>query len=227
VSVRGHLVGALVSVNVGLPREIEWRGRTVRTSIFKRPAIGAVRAGRLNLEGDRQSDLTVHGGAHKAVYAYPSEHYALWRRELDEPDLGWGAFGENLTVSGLIEDSVRIGDRLRVGTVRLQVTQPRLPCYKLGLRFARADMEERFLRSGRTGFYLSVLTEGVLEAGDTVTIDEEAAGSMTVAQIAALHRADAPDALLMRRAAELPALPGGMREHFRKRLASAPSRADG
>jgi MOSC domain-containing protein YiiM len=213
-------------VNVGSPREIEWRGRIVRTSIHKSPVAGAVRVGRLNLAGDQQSDLSVHGGVHKAVYAYPSVHYAWWRLELDTPDLAWGAFGENLTVSGLTETSVRIGDRLQVGSAELQVTQPRLPCYKLGIRFARPDMEARFLRSGRTGFYLSVVREGELEAGAPVALLERADDSMTVAEIAALY-ADRPDPRQVRRAGELAALPQGVRDHFRRRLAGEEARADG
>lgn len=219
--------GRVVSVNVGSPREIEWRGSVVRTSIYKSPAAGAVRVGRLNLAGDQQSDLSVHGGVHKAVYAYPSEHYAWWRRELDNPDLDWGAFGENLTVSGLTETAVRIGDRFQVGTAELQVTQPRLPCYKLGIRFGRPDMEIRFLRSGRTGFYLSVVHEGELESGDAVAIVDRAEDSMTVAEIVALYGAGRPDADMVRRAGELAALPQGMREHFRRQLAGEEARAEG
>jgi MOSC domain-containing protein YiiM len=174
-----------------------------------------------------QSDPAVHGGAHKAVYAYPSEHYAWWRLELGEPDLAWGAFGENLTVSGLTESSVRIGDRLQVGTAELQVAQPRLPCYKLGIRFGRPDMERRFLASGRTGFYLSVVREGILQAGDTAALVARAEDSMTVADIVALHAGDQQDAALLRRAVGLSALPGGMRELFRRRLVEAGARADG
>jgi len=212
-------VGTLVSVNVGLPRNVAWRGKIVPTSIYKSRLAGAVRVGRLNLEGDQQSDLSVHGGVHKAVYAYPSEHYAWWRLELDNPDLDWGAFGENLTVSGLTETSVRIGDRFQVGTAELQVTQPRLPCYKLGIRFGRPDMETRFRRSGRTGFYLSVAREGELKAGDAVALVARAEDSMTVAEIVALHSADRPDEAMMRRARDLAALPQSMREHFTRRLA--------
>ena len=219
--------GSVVSVNVGSPREIEWRGRIVRTSIYKSPVNGAVRVGRLNLEGDQQSDLSVHGGVHKAVYTYPSEHYPWWRLELDDPDLDWGAFGENLTVSGLTETSVRIGDRFQIGTAELLVTQPRLPCYKLGIRFGRPDMETRFLRSGRTGFYFSVIREGELEAGDAVAIVARAEDSMTVAEIVALYQAERPDADVVRRAGELAALPLGMREHFRRRLHAPGARTDG
>lgn len=218
--------GSVVSVNVGSPREIEWRGRRVRTSIFKSPVAGVVRVDRLNLAGDQQSDPSVHGGVHKAVYAFPSEHYVWWRLELQNPDLGWGAFGENLTVSGLTESSVSIGDRFRVGTAELQVTQPRLPCYKLNIRLGRGDMEARFLRSGGTGFYLSVVREGELEAGDAIALIERADHSMSVAEIVALYTGR-PDANLVRRAAELAVLPQGVREHFRRRLAGEEARANG
>src|SRR5213596_60662 len=158
----------LVSVNVGLPREMEWRGRTIRTSIFKTPTDRRVRVTTVNLEGDRQSDLSVHGGVDKAVYAYPSEHYAYWRGELPGMDLPWGIFGENLTREGLLEETLHIGDRLRVGSSEFLVTQPRMPCFKLGIRFGRPDIVKRFLRSGRTGFYLAVTREGEVRAGDAV-----------------------------------------------------------
>lgn len=158
----------LLSVNVGLPRELDWRGHRVRTSIWKSPVEGPVRVHRLNLEGDEQSDLSVHGGAEKAVYAYPSEHYEHWRRELSAMDLPWGAFGENFTTEGLLEDVVKIGDRLRVGSAEFLVTQPRLPCYKLGVRFDRVDMVKRFLKGGRTGFYLAVSREGAVASGDPI-----------------------------------------------------------
>jgi MOSC domain-containing protein YiiM len=145
----------LISTNVGLPRPVEWNGEIVETAIFKEPVSGAVRVGRLNLEGDRQADLTVHGGTNKAVYAYPSEHYPFWREEL-ATDLPWGAFGENLTTSGVTEDEVSIGDRLRIGSAEFVVTQPRTPCFKLIVKFGRNDMVRRFQRSGRSGFYLAV-----------------------------------------------------------------------
>src|SRR5262245_1593175 len=147
----------LVSINVGLPREVEWRGRMVMTSIFKSPVRGRVRARKLNIDGDQQSDLSVHGGVDKAVYVYPSEHYEYWHAELPGVELPWGVFGENFTTEGLHEDAVHVGDRLRVGTAEFVVTQPRLPCYKLGIRFGMPDMVKRFQHSGRTGFYLAVL----------------------------------------------------------------------
>ena len=141
----------IVSVNVGLPRAVTWRGKTVTTAIFKEPVAGRVALRSLNLDGDRQADLTVHGGREKAVYAYPVEHYRYWRTELADAALPYGAFGENLTTEGLREHAVHVGDRFRVGSAELLLTQPRLPCYKLGIRFGRADMVKRFLASGRTG----------------------------------------------------------------------------
>lgn len=205
---------ALVSVNVGLPRDVEWRGRTVRTAIFKGPVTGAVRVRRLNLDGDGQADPTVHGGPNKAVYLYPSEHYAYWRDLLGE--LAWGAFGENLTTAGLSEEAVRIGDRLRLGTAELVVTQPRLPCFKLAVKFGRADIEKRFLESGMTGFYLSVAAEGEITAGDAVSVVGFPGNSVTVAEVVRLYRSERPDAGTLRRLADLPVLPEGLREHFRR-----------
>jgi MOSC domain-containing protein YiiM len=176
----------IVSVNVGRPREVEWRGETVRTSIYKEPVPGKVRARKLNLEGDEQSDLRVHGGEQKAVYVYPSEHYEFWRAELPGMDLPWGAFGENLSTRGLLEDEVRIGDRFRAGTAELIVTQPRMPCYKLGIRFGTPRIVRQFLRSGRTGFYVAVLKEGDISAGDTVErLGGE--GGASVTEMAALY----------------------------------------
>jgi MOSC domain-containing protein YiiM len=208
----------LLSINVGLPRDVSWRGGTVRTSIFKSPVPGRVRVGRLNVEGDQQSDLSVHGGIEKAVYAYPSEHYAFWSEELPGVDLPPGAFGENFTTEGLLEGAVRIGDRLRVGAAEFVVTQPRMPCYKLGVRFGRPDMLKRFLRSGRTGFYLAVVQEGEVAAGDSFEWIARDEHGVTVADVVALYTADAANQDLLRRVSEAPALPEGWREYFRKRL---------
>ena len=207
----------LMSISVGLPREVEWRGRTVRTSIFKAPVSGPVRVGPLNLEGDQQSDLAVHGGRDKAVYAYPSEHYAFWRAELPGAELPWGAFGENWTTEGLREDAVHIGDRLRAGSAEFVVTQPRLPCYKLGIRFGRPDMVKRFQHSGRTGFYLAVLREGEVTAEDPLEWLARDERGVTVADVVALYTADAANQDLLRRASDLPALPEGWRDYFRQR----------
>jgi MOSC domain-containing protein YiiM len=181
----------LLSVNAGLPREVEWRGKVVLTSIFKTPVLGRVRVTRLNILGDRQSDLSVHGGADKAIYAYPSEHYAFWRNELPGTDFPWGAFGENLTTEGLLEDRVHIGDRFRAGSAEFIVTQPRMPCFKLGIRFNRPDMVKRFLRSGRTGFYLAVLREGDIGAGDSLDLAAGDDSQITVADVVGLYAADA------------------------------------
>ncbi len=184
----------LVSVSVGRPREVEWDGERVLTSIFKAPVAGRVRVRRLNIEGDEQSDLEVHGGADKAVYAYPAEHYAFWRKELPGVELPWGVFGENLTTEGLLEDGVHIGDRLRAGSAEFVVTEPRMPCYKLALRFGRTDMVKRFMKSGRTGFYLAVLKEGEIGAGDALSITGADQHRISIAAVVAAKlrsRADA------------------------------------
>jgi MOSC domain-containing protein YiiM len=209
----------VVSVNVGLPREVPWRGEVVRTAILKRPVAGAVRVGRLNIVGDGQADLTVHGGPYKAVYVYPAEHYEAWRGELGE--LAWGAFGENLTTRGLDEAATRIGDRLRIGTAEFVVTQPRLPCRNLELRFGRPGFEKRFLERGLTGFYLSVAREGEVRAGAGIAVLARGAEPVTVAEVVSLYQPGrpAPDELL-RRVSALAALPERMREHFRRQLAA-------
>jgi len=208
----------VLSINVGLPRDVEWRGKVVRTSIFKAPISGRVRVTKLNVQGDRQSDLSVHGGADKAVYVYPSEHYALWRNELPGVELPWGAFGENLTTTGLLEHKVHIGDRFRAGSAEFLVTQPRMPCFKLGIRFKRPGIVKQFLRSGRTGFYLSVVQEGDIGAGDALDLVAEDRNNITVADVTGLYAADAANQDLLRRASELPALPESWREYFRARL---------
>src|SRR5207237_10764041 len=145
----------LISVNVSLPREIDVNGKTVRTSIWKNPVQGRVHVSTLNLHGDQQSDLSVHGGVAKAVYLYPSEHYAYWRGELAEVELPWGAFDENFSAEGILEDQIRIGDRLRVGSAEFIATQPRMPCYKLGIRFSRRNIVNRLLAIKRTAFSLA------------------------------------------------------------------------
>jgi len=197
----------VISVNVGLPREVVWNGMTVQTGIFKEPVDGPVKIRKLNLAGDRQADLTVHGGAAKAVYAYPAEHYAHWRKELPEMPFSWGEFGENLTTEGLAEDGLFIGDRLRVGSAVLTVTQPRMPCYKLALRFERDDMIKRFLTSQRSGFYLSVIEEGEVQAGSKVEILSRDPHRVTVVDIVRLYLRQAHDPDLLHRAMNVSALP--------------------
>lgn len=207
----------VVSLSVGLPREVEWEGSKVLTSIFKEPVDRRLRVTRLNLEGDQQSDLSVHGGVDKAVYVYPSEHYDRWRRELPDVPFPRAVFGENLTTEGLAED-VRIGDRFRIGTAEIVVTQPRLPYYKLGIRFGRMDMLKRMLRNGRTGFYFAVATEGEVGPGDAIERIERADDGVTVADVVRLYTVDTRNQPLLRRATETPALPESWKEYFRKRL---------
>jgi MOSC domain-containing protein YiiM len=208
----------VASVNVGLPRLVRWNGREVTTGIFKRPVDGRIPLRRLNLEGDRQADLSVHGGAAKAVYAYPLEHYAYWREELAD-ELPLGAFGENLTVDGLpLEQDIAVGDRFRVGTAELVVTQPRLPCYKLGLRFDRRDMVKRFLASRRTGYYLAVEAEGNVGAGDGVETLARHPARIAVAEITRVYASDRDDLATIERLVTLDALPEDWRSYFGKKL---------
>jgi MOSC domain-containing protein YiiM len=208
----------LVAISVGTSREVQWRGRSVQTSIFKTPVSRRVHVTSGNIEGDKQSDLSVHGGPEKAVYSYPAEHYDFWRRDLPNAELPWGAFGENFTTEGLLEDEVWIGDRYRVGTVELVVTQPRMPCYKLAIRFERPDMVKRFLQSRRSGFYLAVEREGEVGAGDAIERFARDERGLTVADVVALYAKDSMNQPLLERASGHPSLPAAWREYFRKRL---------
>ncbi len=210
----------IISVNVGLPRLVLRNGEPVSTGIFKEPVNGRVKVRTLNLDGDRQSDLSVHGGPLKAVYVYPSEHYEFWKRELPEIDLPWGMFGENLTTTGLFETEVNIGDKFRVGTAEVMVTQPRMPCYKLGIRFGRADIIKRFLVSERSGFYLSVLKEGELGAGDEFQLLEKKAAGVRVVDVTRLYSSERENVALLRRAIATEALPESWRAYFQKHLDS-------
>jgi MOSC domain-containing protein YiiM len=164
------LIPSLISIQVGTPRIVQQNGEEVSTGIFKTPVQGRLQLRLLNLDGDRQADLSVHGGRDKAVYGYPSEHYPFWKKHLPGVDLPWGAFGENFTTAGLLEDSVFVGDRFFIGTAEVVVTQPRLPCFKLNLKFGRNDMTKRFLASHYSGFYFRVLREGEVGAGDEIVL---------------------------------------------------------
>ena len=211
----------VVSVNIGLPRTVRWRGRDVTTGIFKEPVDGRISIRRLNLDGDRQADLAVHGGAAKAVYAYPLEHYAFWQRELGTA-LPFGAFGENLTVAGLpLEEEIAVGDRLRVGTAELVVTEPRLPCWKLGVRFDRADMVKRFLAARRTGYYLAVEVEGDVAAGDRVALIARDPARIPVAEVTRVYASGRGDRAAMERLAALESLPENWRHWFEQQLAKS------
>jgi len=210
----------IISINVGTPRTIHWRGRDVTTGIFKDPVDGPVMLRRLNLDGDRQADLENHGGRSKAVYAYPAEHYDLWRMELAETELPWGAFGENFTVEGLREEDACMGDHFRFGQATLMVTQPRIPCYKLGLRLGRDDIVRRFLESNRSGVYFSVLEEGFVATGDPVIRIKQDQDRITVKEIDRAFVDGKNDIPLVRRILRHEVLPSGLREHFLTQLAS-------
>lgn len=210
----------VVSVNVSLPRPVEFRSQVVSTSIFKEPSGGRVAVRRLSLAGDWQADLRSHGGLNKAVYAYPREHYAHWATELGRDDLRPGQFGENLTVEGLAEETLRLGGTFRVGTALLQVTQPRYPCLKLGTRMGDPSFPKRFLASGRTGFYLRVLEEGELGAGDTVELVEQSEG-LTVRELWHLVLVDKGNVEEARRVLQCPTLGPEWREPLEERLSRA------
>jgi MOSC domain-containing protein YiiM len=209
----------VLSVNVGLPREVVSKGKSVTTAIFKEPIEGRVRIRTLNLDGDRQADLTVHGGVDKAVYAYPAEHYDYWRRELPDMRLPWGMFGENLTVEGMFEEELKIGDRFRVGSAELVVKQPRLPCYKLALKFGRDDIIKRFLDSGRTGFYFAVLKEGDVGAGDSIEMLSSDTNELTVAGLTRLYLDRERDIETLQRALRVEALPDSWKAYFEHQIA--------
>jgi MOSC domain-containing protein YiiM len=214
----------VVSVNTGLPREVIWRGRSLNTAIYKQPVEGRVALRKLNLDGDRQADLSVHGGEYKAVYCYPLEHYDYWRRELPARELPLAIFGENFTTDGLLEDSIHLGDQLSVGSAQLVVTQPRLPCYKLGVRFQADDMVKRFLASGRTGFYLAVVREGEVGAGDEIKVTSRDPHGVPVSEITRLYvakRYSENDVISVRRVSRVAALPESWKEYFRERLERA------
>jgi MOSC domain-containing protein YiiM len=208
----------VLSVNVALPRLAVWKGQTFSTGIFKKPVAGPVMMRTLDLDGDRQADLSVHGGPYKAVYAYPSEHYEFWRKEFPGMELPWGQFGENLTTEGLNEQDTHIGDVLRIGQAAVQVTQPRVPCLKLAAKFQRDDILKRFLQSGRSGFYFSVLEEGLVAAGDEIERIQEDENGIAVSDVNKLFNGGT-DVALMRRVIELEALPIDWREHFAAHLA--------
>jgi MOSC domain-containing protein YiiM len=207
-----------ISVNVGRPQDVPWRGTTVRTSIFKAPAPGRRYVSSLNVQGDEQSDLTVHGGADKAVYVYPAEHYPFWREELPDVEFPWGVFGENLTSEGLLDVAVHIGDRLRVGSAEFIVTQPRMPCYKLNVRFGRADMTKRFRTSGRSGFYLAVVREVEIGPDDEIELLARDPLAVCLTDVVNLYLTDGADRDLLRRVIEIPALPANWKEYFRQQI---------
>lgn len=208
----------VLSINVGLPREVQWKGRTVSTAIFKEPVSGPVELRQLNLEGDRQADLSVHGGPTKAVYAYPSEHYPYWRSELPEMELDWGMFGENLTTEGLDEESVHVGDVFKLGTSQLVVTEPRMPCFKLTIRFDREDMVKRFLDSQKSGIYFGVMQEGTVQAGDQFELISTDSQRLRIADVTRLYTTEKGNAELLKKAIATPALPDKWKSYSEHQL---------
>ena len=209
----------LISVNVGRPRVVMSNGDPVSTGIFKEPVSGRVRLRTLNLDGDGQADLSVHGGPSKAVYVYPSEHYDYWKKELPQMQLSWGMFGENFTTTGLFESGLNIGDKFRVGSAIVLVTEPRMPCYKLAIKFGRPDIVKKFLESQRTGFYFGVLQEGEVGLGDPIEPIEKSDRTVRVSDITRLYTHEKHNIGLLRRAIEVEALPESWKSYFQKRLA--------
>jgi MOSC domain-containing protein YiiM len=213
----------IVSLNIGLPREVICHGRRVLTGIFKNPVDGRVTLRKLNLENDHQADLTVHGGEYKAVYCYPFAHYDYWREELPATALPMGAFGENFTTDGFSEGAVHLGDQFSVGSAEVIVTQPRMPCYKLGIRFQAEDMVKKFLVSMRTGFYLAVTREGEVGVGDEIkpiAQDENAVPVSAITHLYIAKRYDEEDLAMLRKSLKVRALPESWKEYFRERLAN-------
>ena len=208
----------LISLNVAQPRLVLRNGEPVSTGIFKEPIAGRVMMRTLNIDGDRQADLSVHGGPSKAVYVYPAEHYEFWKGEFPEMSLPWGMFGENLTTTDLLETEINIGDIFRIGTAEVMVTQPRIPCYKLALKFGRTDIIKRFLQSERTGFYLAVLKEGEVGIGDEFEPMVRDVHDVRVSDITRLYTREKHNATLLRRAIQVEALPESWREYFQDRL---------
>ena len=216
----------IISVNVGLPREVTWHGRIVTTGIYKEPAEGRVGLRKLNLDGDRQADVSVHGGEYKAVYCYPLAHYDYWKKQLPGREIPMGMFGENFTfeggADGLEEESVHLGDRFSADSAEVVVTQPRLPCYKLGVRFGSDDMVRRFMASGRTGFYFAVTREGKVGAGDALKLIARDANAVPVSEITRLYvtkRYGEAEANSVRKALRVTSLPESWKEYFRERVA--------
>ena len=216
----------LISVNCGLPRQLDWHGKVVTTAIYKTPVKGRVALRTLNLDADRQADLTVHGGEAKAVYCYPLAHYAYWKEQLPDREFPLGVFGENFTADGLTEDSVHLGDRFSVGSAEVVVTQPRLPCYKLGVRFESDEMVKRFLVSRRTGFYFAVVREGEVGSGDEIRLVGLESNAVPVSEITRLYVAkkfSKQDFDVFRRISSVEALPERWKEYLAERLQRANS----
>lgn len=209
----------VISVNVGLPRQHEFNGEQVTTAIFKEPVEGKVALRSLNFDGDQQADLTVHGGPLQAAYLYPAEHYEFWKQELPEYNYNWGMFGENLTVTGLFENELNVGDVFQIGAARVRITQPRVPCSKLNLRFGRNDMVKRFAKKLFTGFYIEVLEEGAVGAGDSITLLSRDEHALKVLDLSRLFLQDQDNIEMMRRVVAHPLIPPVWKNHYTEQIA--------
>lgn len=201
-----------------MSRTIESKGRAVTTGIFKNPVSGSIRMKTLGLDGDEQADLTVHGGPDKAVYLYPGEHYPYWREQYPEIKMPWGMFGENLTAEGLLEGEINIGDKFRIGSAKVVVTQPRMPCYKLAMKFDRNDIIKKFLVSGRSGLYFKVLEEGDIQAGDEINLISRDENKVSIKDIVRIYANDLQDKEVIERATRVDALPEGWKDYFLKMI---------
>jgi len=221
--------GSLLSVNVGLPQDVAWHGRTVRTAVWKRPVDGPRTARRLNIDGDGQGDLAGHGGEHRAVFVYQIESYRYWQEQLGRDDFTYGQFGENCTIAGLADDQVCIGDRYRIGAAEFEVTQPRVTCYRVGIRMDDPRIPALLVSHHRPGFYFRVLREGAVQAGDDIVKIASGPESMTVAETDALLYLPGHPRERVQQALRIPALPAGWRNSFREMLgqAEAPGGAGG
>lgn len=208
----------LISVNVSMPKPILYQGRNVLTGIFKQPVERRLHVGRLNLEGDQQADLSVHGGPHQAVYVYPFEHYASWQQELGRDDFAFGQFGENFTVSGMLENQVCIGDVFRIGSALFQVTQPRVPCFKLATKMGTPEFPKLFMASARTGFYLRVMEEGNVGAGDPIVQESQNSFGMTVESVFRLAYFDRENVHQIKEALCMASLSPNWQRMFEERL---------
>ena len=205
----------LLSINVSKPKPITYNGKIIHTGIFKEPVSGTVMLRDNNIDGDGQGDLKVHGGTYKAIYGYPYEHYSHWKNELDRDDLSYGQFGENLTVSGMLEEKIHIGDIFQIGSdVKLQITQPRVPCFKLGYKMGLPEFPKQFLESRRVGFYFRVLEEGCITANDPISRIEIASEQMSVTEILNLRYFDSDNHAQINRARKLPALSPSWKKDF-------------
>jgi ferredoxin-NADP reductase/MOSC domain-containing protein YiiM len=208
----------LMSVNVGTPKNVSWQGKTIYTGVWKRPVDGPVMARRLNLDGDGQGDLAGHGGEQRAVLVYQIQSYRHWQRHFGRSDLGYGQFGENLTVDGLPDDEVCIGDQYRIGEAEFEVTQPRVTCYRVGVRFGEPELPALLVSHHRPGFYMRVIREGQIQAGDDVVKTKTGPGALTVADTDALLYLPGRDPAVLRRALQIPALSPGWQGSFRELL---------